>query len=155
MRKTITVLAAVVGLGALTACTPRELAAWVDWNNQDPAAAQAFANTPEVQASLAAGQQQEAAPAPAEDSGDQGLTNNHGSRWDKIARCESGGNWGYPLVTNRTGTYSGGLMIWTKAWAAYGGKQFAPNAYQASKAQQIEVAERILADQGWGAWDCA
>lgn len=77
------------------------------------------------------------------------------SRWDRIARCESGGNWNYGLVTNRTGTYSGGLMIWTKAWDAYGGNEFASDAYLASKAQQIIVAERILADRGWRAWDCA
>jgi hypothetical protein len=79
----------------------------------------------------------------------------HAAQWDRIARCESGGNWSYPPVTNRTGTYSGGLMIWQKAWVAYGGQQFSTWAYQTSKANQIVVAERILADQGWGAWDCA
>jgi hypothetical protein len=75
--------------------------------------------------------------------------------WDRIAWCESGGQWAHPPVTNRTGTYSGGLMIWTRAWTVYGGGEFAGQAWQASKAEQIVVAERILDDRGWGAWDCA
>lgn len=124
-----------------TACTPREHALWLEWHAADPAAAEAFAE--EWKAAHAA-----APPA-------TNLTNNHAARWDQIARCESGGRWDYPIVTNRTGSYSGGLMIWTRAWDAYGGNEFAPNAYQATKNEQIEIAERILADQGWGAWDCA
>lgn len=48
----------------------------------------------------------------------------------------------------------GGLMIWQKGWVQYNGQQFAPWAYQASKSEQIIVAERIRADQGWSAWDC-
>ena len=130
-----------VGLLALVACTPRQLAEWVEWHAADPEAAIAFANQPEVQASLAARGSTDPAP--------------YNSRWDRIAACESGGRWDYPPVTNRTGTYSGGLMIWTRAWPAYGGTEFAPQAWQATKAEQIIVAERILDDQGWGAWDCA
>ena len=134
MRRTI-----IVGLLALTSCTPGQIDAWVQWHDVDPAGAEAFANQPEIQAQL------HPAPAP---------VSPHLSRWDRIARCESGGNWSYPPVTNRTGTYSGGLMIWTKAWVVYGGQQYAPQAWLATKAEQIAVAERILADQGWGAWDC-
>lgn len=137
-------LAALAALAlAATGCSRTDLAAWVAWHDTDPAAAEAFAADPDVQADLATGEHEAV------------LTNDHAARWDAIARCESGGNWDYPLVTNRTGTYSGGLMIWTKAWTVYGGHEFAPNAYQASKAEQIEVAERILADNGWDAWDCA
>jgi hypothetical protein len=132
MKRIMTVGALV----ALTACTPTEFAKWTEWHNQDPAAAEAFAE--EWKAAQ-----------------HTNLTNNHAARWDQIARCESGGRWDYPLVTNRTGTYSGGLMIWNKAWDAYGGNEFASDAYLATKAQQIEIAERILADQGWGAWDCS
>lgn len=123
-----------VALVALTGCTPREISMWQDWHTTDPDAAVAFAkNLP---------------PAPV-------LVDHHGGKWQSIAYCESGGRWDYPPVTNRTGTYSGGLMIWQRAWVAYGGQQFAPWAYQATKAEQITVAERILADRGWGAWDCA
>ena len=78
----------------------------------------------------------------------------HQSRWDRIAHCESGGQWQHRPVTNRFGTFSGGLMIWHKAWDAYGGKQFARYPYLASKAQQIVVAERIWADRGSRAWQC-
>jgi len=69
----------MVGAGVLllmasaTACTPKQIAAWVEWHDQDPAAAEAFANTPEVQADLhGAAQeavQQEEAPAPEARSG--------------------------------------------------------------------------------------
>jgi hypothetical protein len=133
MRKLMFLVAAAA---AVTACTPTEFAKWTEWHNQDPAAAEAFAE--EWKADHAA--RPAAAPS---------------TRWDRIAQCESGGRWDYPLVTNRTGTYSGGLMIWTKAWDAYGGNEFASDAYLTSKANQIIVAERILADQGWGAWDCS
>lgn len=50
---------------ALTAaCTPHEVASWVDWHSQDPQAAVEFANQPEVQADLATGEhEQQAAPS--------------------------------------------------------------------------------------------
>lgn len=78
--------------------------------------------------------------------------------WDSVARCESGGNWSHGPVTNSSGTYSGGLMIGHRWWDAHGGEQFANHPYQASRAQQIIVAERIVdangggyagADRGW------
>ena len=128
----------------LTGCTQRQIADWVAWHDRDPVAAEEFANLPAIQALLHKA-----------DTSSDGPQFEYNQRWDRIAQCESGGRWDYPLVTNRTGTYSGGLMIWTKAWAAYGGHEFAPHAYLATKQQQIVVAERILADQGWGAWDCA
>lgn len=81
-------------------------------------------------------------------------TTNWSTNWDRKAYCESGGNWSHAPVTNSTGTYSGGLMIWEKAWISYGGQQFAPWAYQASKGEQIVIAERIWDDYGQGAWDC-
>jgi Transglycosylase-like domain len=142
-------------------CSPEQTAAWLGWNAQDPAAAQDWARN-ECGALCTDDWDHDGVVEPEGDDGSDGPQMQQyaaqqapSSRWDRIAQCESGGNWSYPLVTNRTGTYSGGLMIWTKAWAAYGGHEFAPNAYQASKAQQIVVAERILADNGWGAWDCA
>lgn len=87
-----------------------------------------------------------AAPVPA--------TRHFASRWDRIAWCESGGQWHHRPVHNRWGTFSGGLMIWHAAWVAYGGRQFARYPYQASKAQQIVVANRIWADRGSRAWQC-
>jgi resuscitation-promoting factor RpfA len=71
-----------------------------------------------------------------------------GVNWDAVAQCESGGNWG----TNTGNGFSGGLQFTQGTWAAYGGKQYAGSAHQASREQQIAVAERVLKGQGIGAW---
>lgn len=130
---------AILGAG----CTPREIAAWVKWHEQDPAAAIEYANQPEIQAELATRAHEES-----------GLRNNHAQRWEQIAWCESGRQWSL-RATNRTGSYGGGLMIRDNVWDEYGGEEFSNTADQASKAQQIHIAERILDDVGWRAWDCA
>jgi nucleoid-associated protein YgaU len=70
------------------------------------------------------------------------------SEWDAVAQCESGGNWSI----NTGNGYYGGLQFSASTWAAYGGTQYASTANQASKAQQIAVAEKVLAGQGKGAW---
>ena len=70
-------------------------------------------------------------------------------KWDKIAECETGGNWDAKGLK-----YQGGTGIYFKNWSFYGGKAFAPTAGQATKYQQIIVAERIRAEHGWGAWGC-
>ncbi|WP_046731701.1 transglycosylase family protein [Streptomyces humi] len=70
------------------------------------------------------------------------------SEWDTVAQCESGGNWSI----NTGNGYYGGLQFSASTWAAYGGTAYAPQANQASKAQQIQVAEKVLAAQGKGAW---
>jgi nucleoid-associated protein YgaU len=67
------------------------------------------------------------------------------STWDAIAQCESGGNWSIDTGNG----YSGGLQFSPSTWAAFGGSG---NAASASKGEQIAVAERVLASQGWGAW---
>ncbi|MFC6317938.1 resuscitation-promoting factor [Corynebacterium gerontici] len=72
----------------------------------------------------------------------------NGSVWDSIAQCESGGNW----ATDTGNGYSGGLQFSDSTWAAHGGTEYAPRASQASREQQIAVAERVQAAQGWGAW---
>ena len=48
--------------------------------------------------------------------------------------------------------FHGGLQFTPQTWRGFGGGEFAPVAYQASREQQIAVAERVLAKQGWGAW---
>jgi LysM repeat protein len=68
-----------------------------------------------------------------------------GGVWDRLAQCESGGNWG----TNTGNGYSGGLQFAQGTWAANGGSG---SAHNASRAEQIRVAERVRASQGWGAW---
>jgi len=67
------------------------------------------------------------------------------SVWDSLAQCESSGNWN----TNTGNGYAGGLQFSQSTWAAYGGTGSAANA---SRAQQIAVAEKVQASQGWGAW---
>ena len=68
-----------------------------------------------------------------------------GSTWDALARCESGGNW----AANTGNGYYGGLQFSASTWSAYGGTGLASDA---SREQQIAVAEKVLAGQGWGAW---
>jgi LysM repeat protein len=70
------------------------------------------------------------------------------SEWDSVAQCEAGGNWSI----NTGNGYYGGLQFSASTWAAYGGTQYAATADKASKAQQIAVAEKVLAAQGKGAW---
>ncbi|MCV7247363.1 transglycosylase family protein [Mycobacterium koreense] len=70
------------------------------------------------------------------------------SEWDRVADCESSGNWGI----NTGNGYQGGLQFAPSTWSAHGGGQFAPSAHLASKDEQILVAERVLATQGRGAW---
>ncbi|OFP33580.1 resuscitation-promoting factor Rpf1 domain-containing protein [Corynebacterium sp. HMSC071B10] len=70
------------------------------------------------------------------------------SDWDRLAGCEAGGDW----HINTGNGYYGGLQFSYGTWQAYGGTEFAPTADQATREQQIIVAERTLAQQGWGAW---
>ncbi|RRO20578.1 LysM peptidoglycan-binding domain-containing protein [Saccharopolyspora rhizosphaerae] len=70
------------------------------------------------------------------------------STWDAVAQCESGGNWS----TSTGNGYYGGLQFNQSTWSAYGGTEYGSNAAQASKSQQIAVAERVLQAQGPNAW---
>jgi LysM repeat protein len=72
-------------------------------------------------------------------------TNIDGGVWDRLARCESGGNW----AINSGNGYYGGLQFSLSSWQAVGGSGY---PHQASKAEQISRAEALLARQGWGAW---
>ena len=65
--------------------------------------------------------------------------------WDEIAQCESGGNWS----TDTGNGYYGGLQFTLSSWQAYGG---AGNPSQASRDEQIAVAQKLQATQGWSAW---
>ena len=68
--------------------------------------------------------------------------------WDAIAQCESGGNWSI----NTGNGYHGGLQFHPQTWNAHGGNQYASRADLATREQQIEIAKRVQASQGWGAW---
>ena len=71
-----------------------------------------------------------------------------GGVWDSIAQCESGGDWSI----NTGNGYSGGLQFHPQTWAGHGGTQYAPSAHLATREQQIAIAEKVQASQGWGAW---
>ncbi|MER6540631.1 transglycosylase family protein [Streptomyces sp900105755] len=68
--------------------------------------------------------------------------------WDRIAQCESGGNW----HINTGNGYYGGLQFSASTWRAYGGTAYAATADQASRGAQIAVAAKVQHAQGWGAW---
>ena len=70
--------------------------------------------------------------------------------WDKIAQCESGGNWSI----NTGNGYYGGLQFNIQTWIGAGGGAYAPNASLASKAQQIDIANRVYAQRGLQPWGC-
>ncbi|NJQ00286.1 transglycosylase family protein [Streptomyces zingiberis] len=70
------------------------------------------------------------------------------STWDKVAQCESSGDWN---INNGNGFY-GGLQFTQSTWEAYGGTQYAQRADLATKDQQIAIAEKVLEGQGPGAW---
>lgn len=75
-----------------------------------------------------------------------------GSRWDQLALCEAGGNW----ARNSGNGFGGGLQFMHQpsysTWLSFGGGEFAPHPWDATREQQIIVAERVLASSGWNAW---
>jgi len=70
------------------------------------------------------------------------------SQWDNVAQCESGGNW----HINTGNGYYGGLQFAQGTWVGHGGQNYAARADLATKSEQIAIAEKVLASQGWGAW---
>ena len=71
-----------------------------------------------------------------------------GSVWDRLAQCESGGNW----AINTGNGYYGGLQFNYSTWLAYGGGEFAEYAHLATREQQIAIAERLHAARGFQPW---
>jgi len=68
-----------------------------------------------------------------------------GSVWDQLAACEAGGNW----AINTGNGYYGGLQFTASSWRAVGGSGLPSDA---SREEQIQRGEMLLARQGWGAW---
>ncbi|WP_055490261.1 transglycosylase family protein [Streptomyces sp. TP-A0356] len=71
-----------------------------------------------------------------------------GTTWDQVAECESGGSWSADTGNGRYG----GLQLSQEDWGKHGGLDYAPSPDQASRSQQIAVAEKVLADRGVSAW---
>jgi Transglycosylase-like domain/Peptidase family M23 len=68
--------------------------------------------------------------------------------WDALAACEAGGNWGADTGNG----YAGGLQFAPGTWRAFGGGAYAPSPADATREEQIAVAQLVLAAQGWRAW---
>ena len=71
--------------------------------------------------------------------------------WDRVAACESGGNWSI----NTGNGYYGGLQFDLRTWLGAGGGDFASRPDLASREEQITVANRVYADRGLSPWGCA
>ncbi|WP_181782562.1 resuscitation-promoting factor, partial [Pseudonocardia pini] len=98
------------------------------------------ASTPPTPRVVKVGTNDEEPPAPA--IGDTAV-------WDRLAKCEAGGNW----AINTGNGYYGGVQFDASTWRAYGGNQYAPLPHQASREEQIATAEKVVADRGgYGAW---
>ncbi|MFJ4860990.1 transglycosylase family protein [Streptomyces sp. NPDC088748] len=74
------------------------------------------------------------------------------STWDRVAHCESTDNW---KIVSSNGLYFGGLQISKPTWDAFGGREYAAYPHQATKQQQILIAEKILRGAGANQWGCA
>ncbi|MBT2457607.1 transglycosylase family protein [Streptomyces sp. ISL-86] len=68
--------------------------------------------------------------------------------WNKVAECESTSNW----HINTGNGYYGGLQFSQSTWRSFGGTAYAARADQATRDQQIAVAEKVLKGQGPQAW---
>ncbi|MCT9108436.1 LysM peptidoglycan-binding domain-containing protein [Streptomyces mirabilis] len=71
-----------------------------------------------------------------------------GTTWDRVAECESAGQWS----ADSGNGYYGGLQISQADWEKYGGLAYASSADEASRSQQIAIAEKLLDDRGLAAW---
>jgi uncharacterized protein YabE (DUF348 family) len=88
--------------------------------------------------------------APAAPRSSAGGSTANAAMWDRIAACESGGNW----AINTGNGYYGGLQFDNQTWQGAGGGQYAPRADLASRTQQIAVANKVYADRGLSPWGC-
>ncbi|MGA8978943.1 MAG: ubiquitin-like domain-containing protein [Pedococcus sp.] len=89
--------------------------------------------------------------APAGNTSGAGLNLSNAAMWDRIAQCESTGNWSI----NTGNGYYGGLQFDIRTWLGAGGGDFASRADLASRAEQITVANRVYASRGLSPWGCA
>ncbi|HEY5249023.1 MAG TPA: ubiquitin-like domain-containing protein [Dermatophilaceae bacterium] len=100
-----------------------------------------------VPAAPAPAQAPAAAPGPVSSGGGSSV---NGGMWDRIAQCESGGNW----AINTGNGYYGGLQFDSQTWLGNGGGAFAPRADLASRTQQIAIANKVYAARGLAPWGC-
>ena len=80
-------------------------------------------------------------------SGGYGDPNNMAC-WDRLAGCESGGNWS----TNTGNGYYGGIQFAQSSWEGAGGLQYAPRADLATRGEQIATGQVLWRSGGWDHW---
>ena|SRR5690349_11381388 len=141
-----------VGLGALVALTAAVIIGTVlrtgtpggvtPAASAPAAAAPPSAQAPAIPPATAPNAAQPGAPITPADTPSTGTP---AGTWDKVAQCESGGNW---AISTGNG-FHGGLQFTASTWRSFGGTGM---PHQASRTEQIAVAERVLAAQGWKAW---
>ena len=88
--------------------------------------------------------------SPTSSASGAGLNLARADMWDRVAECESGGNWSI----NTGNGYYGGLQVSLSTWLAYNGDDFAARADLATREEQITVANRAYADNGLSQWSC-
>jgi Transglycosylase-like domain len=76
------------------------------------------------------------------------VTHSGNGVWDTLAMCESSGNW----AANTGNGYYGGLQFSVGTWNGYGGAEYAAYPHQATRGEQIVVAERLRAARGYQPW---
>ena len=89
--------------------------------------------------------------APAPTTQPSGIDLSRSAMWDRIAQCESTGNW----QINTGNGYYGGLQFDIGTWLSAGGGAYAPRADLASRAEQITIANHVYASRGLSPWSCA
>ena len=141
LKRPTRVLAVVLGLGALAACTPAQHAAWLNWHAEDPDAAEEYAEDWKANyfASIQDDDDEEEEEQRSDDNDDEQESSNQessgngggdgessagGSVWDAIAECESNGNWSI----NTGNGYYGGLQFALGSWRAAGGSGYPHHA---------------------------
>ena len=88
--------------------------------------------------------------APAPTTQPSGIDLSRSAMWDRIAQCESTGNW----QINTGNGYYGGLQFDIGTWLSAGGGAYAPRADLASRAEQITIANHVYASRGLSPWSC-
>ena len=134
-------LALVITIAAV-ACTPAQMAAWLEKHDrevpEDEAVLEALADfAGDWWVATAEAKRAEAAATP-------------GWPWNQLVICEASGDW---HISTGNGYY-GGLQFAHSTWIAYGGQTYAAYAHQATPMQQVEIAQRVVDSHGgtYGAW---
>jgi len=124
------------------------LRTWVDGKLESDKAGVTHVTAAPVARILAVGTKSRPVAAAPVSSGGGSTVN--GAMWDRIAQCESGGNW----AINTGNGYYGGLQFDSQTWLGAGGGSYASRADLASRTQQIAIANKVYADRGLAPWGC-